>query len=80
MEPAASIIKKLGGHDVIAEYLQTAKNTPFRWTYPREKGGTGGIIPHWHHEKLMQMATDRGIPLSRIELVEGVSASAEVTE
>lgn len=64
MEPAASIIKKLGGPGAVAEFLGTAKNAPYRWTYARERGGTGGIIPHWHHEALLRMASEKGLHLS----------------
>lgn len=70
MEPAASIIKKLGGHVAVSTYLKTAKNAPYRWTYSKERGGTGGVIPHWHHDDLLKMAADLGIPMSRADLVE----------
>lgn len=34
-----------------------------RWTYPRERGGTGGIIPADAQEALLLEAIKRGIPL-----------------
>lgn len=31
---------------------------------PREKGGTGGAIPHWHVAKLLAHAKQAGISLT----------------
>lgn len=80
MEPAASIIGALGGPAAVAEYLKTADNTPYRWTYPRDKGGTGGVIPHWHHDDLLRMAADKGVLLTRADLAEGVAGRAAPKE
>lgn len=73
MEPAASIIKKLGGFAEVSAFLKVAKNVPYRWTYEKERGGTGGVIPHWHHDELLRMAGERGVSLSRYELVTGLA-------
>ncbi|MEQ3625953.1 MAG: hypothetical protein ABNH26_08600 [Celeribacter sp.] len=35
------------------------------WKAPREKGGTNGIIPHWQVPKVLKMAEEIGVPLSR---------------
>lgn len=35
----------------------------YRWTYPPERGGTGGTIPAHHHARLMKAARDRGLSL-----------------
>ena len=33
------------------------------WQAPREKGGTNGMVPYRHIEKLMVMARDRAVTL-----------------
>lgn len=47
---AERIIKKFGGVGPLLKALQKigkpkTRSTVYRWVYPREKGGTGGVIP-----------------------------------
>lgn len=35
-----------------------------RWTYPKDRGGTGGLIPSDCQEPLLLAAIRRGIPLT----------------
>lgn len=44
-EPAKSIIKAFGGADAVAAIVGRNRASVFRWTYEKEKGGTGGLIP-----------------------------------
>lgn len=67
MEPASSIIRKLGGPAVVAKVARTAYTAPYRWQHPVKKGGTGGLIPHKHIPKLLEFARDKGIELSADE-------------
>lgn len=64
MEPATTIIKKLGGERVVSKVTETAYTAPYRWQQPREKGGTDGLIPQRHHPRLLDYARDNEIPLS----------------
>ncbi len=64
MEPASTIIKKLGGEAVVSRVTETAYTAPYRWQQPREKGGTGGLIPQRHHPRLLDYARDNEILLS----------------
>jgi len=63
MEPARSIITKLGGEGAVALICGTALSAPYRWQYARERGGTGGLIPQRHHRPLMDYAQAQRIPL-----------------
>jgi hypothetical protein len=56
MDPAASIIKRLGGAAAVAAATGTALTAPYRWQYPRARGGTGGLIPQRHHRALINFA------------------------
>lgn len=69
MEPAKTIIKRLGGEAKVAEITGTAFTAPYRWQHPREKGGTGGTIPQKHHRTLIDYARANGIPLSTDEFL-----------
>jgi hypothetical protein len=63
MEPASSIIEKLGGEGVVSKITRTAYTAPYRWQHPRDKGGTGGLIPQRYHPLLLDHARRHGIAL-----------------
>lgn len=63
MEPASTIIKRLGGPPVVSKVTATAYTAPYRWQSPREKGGTGGTIPQRYHRALLDYARSRRIKL-----------------
>lgn len=63
MEPASTIIKKLGGEANVSKITETAYTAPYRWQQPRDKGGTGGLIPQRHHPKLLSYAHIKKIRL-----------------
>jgi hypothetical protein len=63
MEPARTIVQKLGGPAIVAEITGAASTAPYRWQYTRAKGGTGGVIPQRHHRKLLDYAREKNIEL-----------------
>lgn len=77
MEPASSIIKKLGGEAVVAKVTGMAYTAPYRWQHPREKRGTGGAIPAKHIPALMAYAREQGIGLDLSEFFARPSPSSE---
>lgn len=64
MEPAHTIIEKLGGEAAVSAATGTSYTAPYRWQHPREKGGTGGVIPQKHIPALLRLAVEQGIDLS----------------
>ena len=62
-EPANSIIIKFNGLTALAEVTGVSVHTVMRWRTPREKGGTGGVVPHWHVPAILQAAKEKGIEL-----------------
>jgi hypothetical protein len=64
MNPARRIIRRLGGPAAVAAIVGTAITAPYRWQHPRERGGTGGIIPQRHHRALLAFARTHAIRLS----------------
>lgn len=61
--PAARIVEKLGGPEVVAKVTGRASTAPYRWQYDRDKGGTGGLIPQRYHRALLDYAADNQIDL-----------------
>lgn len=64
MEPAASIIKTLGGPTAVAEIVGVHRTRVSNWSRPKESGGTGGVIPFKHVPALLQAAKEMGVALA----------------
>lgn len=82
MEPAKSIIKALGGPNVVAEMTGVSRSAVWRWTLPRERGGSDGLIPMAHAVEIRKKAADLEISISAEdffpqELAEKVEAAAQ---
>jgi len=63
MEPAKNIIELCGGVDAVAGIVGRDVTRIRRWTYPKERGGTGGLIPSDCAQVLMSAAVILKLPL-----------------
>ncbi len=63
LEPANTVIEICGGFSVVAEVCQRNETRVRRWCYPKERGGTGGLIPSDMQQLLMAAAKKRKWPL-----------------
>lgn len=63
MEPASTIIALCGGFHAVAEMTGRTLTRVHRWTYPKDRGGTDGLIPSDAAQALMTAASKRGLPL-----------------
>lgn len=61
LEPAKSIIAKVGGVDVAADVTGKHVSRIYRWMYAKEKGGTGGQIPFDDAKKLLAHSRKNGL-------------------
>lgn len=77
LEPAKSIIERLGGVDVVAGVTGKHRTRVFRWMYSTERGGTGGLVPQREHAKLLEYATHKKIALSPVDFVQVPAEAAE---
>lgn len=64
MEPASTIIRLCGGAAKVAEMVGRDPSRIHRWTYPKDKGGTDGLIPSDAAQVLLAEAKKREIPLT----------------
>ena len=69
LEPAYSLIEKLGGKAAVAEALGLDKSALSRWCMPRP-GGTGGMVPIRHWSALMRLAKQHNVQLALEELAD----------
>jgi hypothetical protein len=63
MEPAQTIITICGGFAAVAEMVERSEIRVRRWTYPKDRGGTDGLIPSDCQGRLLAAARSRGIDL-----------------
>jgi len=73
MSIAQSVIKKCGGAARVAKITGRTEATVYRWTYDKEKGGTGGLIPSDMQVKLMDAAREGLIDLCADDFFEGAA-------
>lgn len=74
--PAEAIIRKCGGHAAVAEICGVHVTRVYRWTYPKARGGSDGLVPTRHQGQLLAGARQRGVNLSPDDFF----ASAPATE
>lgn len=67
MSVASDIIAKFGGVQKVADLTGLSATQIHRWTYERERGGTGGLVPTKHQQPLLDAARERGIDLSEAD-------------
>ena len=60
---AKNIHEKMGGTSVTAKATGVSLQTSYRWTYPKDKGGTDGVIPFQYHQKIYDFAVANDKPL-----------------
>ncbi|MCA1458046.1 hypothetical protein I6F35_33475 [Bradyrhizobium sp. BRP22] len=64
MEPAQTILTKLGGPTKVSKYLGIHRTRASNWQRPRAKGGTDGVIPQRYHRQLLDYAASVKVELS----------------
>jgi len=77
MTPAERIISILGSADAVATVCGVHRSRVFRWTYPKDRGGTGGLVPAQHQQALLDAARARGLPLEPADFFRREEADAE---
>ena len=58
---AKAVIEKCGGIKVVMGICGVSRNAVYKWTYPKDRGGTGGIVPHYAAELLLANAKSGGV-------------------
>jgi len=76
MEPASTIIKRLGGRSVVAARCGVLPNRPSYWKMPKERGGTDGLIPAKHIPALIAFGREIGEELTTADFSPGVDQPA----
>lgn len=64
LEPAKSIIAKMGGPEAVARITGKSVSRVYRWMYDASRGGTNGEIPKLVARQLLEHARENGIALT----------------
>ncbi len=64
LDPAKTVIAKLGGVEAVCSITGKHLSRVYRWMHPKEKGGTGGLIPTSEAPKLLEHAKVNNIKIS----------------
>ena len=80
LNPASHIIALLGGPQATAKLAGVHISRVFRWTYPKARGGTGGLVPAQHQQHLLDSARARGIALEPADFFLGSSSREDRSE
>lgn len=80
MPPGMVVFAELGSAGEIVAGLQDefpglSRSTVWRWSQPREVGGTDGIIPARYHRPLLRLAQRLGRKLTADDIVHGRSSA-----
>lgn len=67
LDPAYTVIEKLGGKSEVCEALGLDKSTLSRWCQPKP-AGTGGIIPQRYWPQLIEMSRAKRVRITLKEL------------
>ncbi len=71
LQPAYGVIMRFGGPEgkltvgveTVAAITKRDPSWVYRWMYPKERGGTGGLIPSREQKKLFDYAQKKRLPL-----------------
>lgn len=69
-EPAARIVRALGGTRAAAKRLGVSAERCSQWNRPAQRGGTGGWIPLEHWARLLDLGGSLGFPWLTKKLLE----------
>lgn len=83
LEPAHTVIRKFAsngklssGIDLISEITGSDRTSVYRWMRPKEKGGTGGLVPTKQQPKLLEYAKENYVPLATADFFERAHEAA----
>lgn len=79
LEPAKTIIGRFGdgkaGVDKVSDITGKHVSRVYRWMYPKDRGGTGGLIPQGDCALLLAHAQQNGISLTPADFFPSVEAA-----
>ena len=69
LDPARTVLARFGGAGPLSRLLGLDRSAVHRWALPKARGGTGGLLPAKHHQRLLALAIAEGVVLSAADLI-----------
>lgn len=66
---AERVYQAFGGPRKVAEILSLSYAAVYRWSYPKDRRGSGGAVPTEWHGPLLDAAREKKVRLERADLV-----------
>jgi hypothetical protein len=63
LDPAYTVIQKLGGLQNAAKASGVSENRVWRWQLPRKRGGTDGLVPTKRQQLILDWAARHNVDL-----------------
>ncbi len=74
LDPAKTVIGRIG-IEKVAEITGKHVSRVYRWMYPKDRGGTGGLIPQKEQPALLGFARQNGIELNERDFFPATSGA-----
>lgn len=68
LNPAQYVLFIFGGLRRTARLLELNHSSILRWSRPKERNGTGGIIPSWHRHLILTLAQQWDLDITSHDL------------
>lgn len=68
LDPAYTVISKIGGYRPTARMLGISPSAVLRWTLPAQLQGSGGAIPQRHWQAILNYAKQNKLGISLRDL------------
>jgi hypothetical protein len=62
-------VRRLVGAVALAQLCNRTTEAIRKWDRPKSKGGTGGLIPAEFQARILDYATEKGLPLKAEDLI-----------
>lgn len=76
-EPALTVLARFGGAGPLSRLLGLDRSAVHRWALPKSRGGSGGLVPAKHHQRLLALANAQGVALTAADLVGTANVAGE---
>ena len=77
LAPARIVVQKIGSVQLTAQAAGVDESRVRRWMMPREKGGTGGLVPTRNQQRLLEWAKQHNRPLRPADFFVVTTSNAE---
>lgn len=80
LTPAEYVIRKFGGVRKTAFAIGRDPGSVSKWRLPKEKRGTGGLIPGLAQAAILKAAKEKGLDITADDLIHGRTVKTRIVK